>query len=147
MIEHLLELDLNDKTVLDMGCGTGILGILASMRGCKEVTAIDVDHWAFESTIENSRVNRIDNLKAFTGDAGLLKETHKFDVILANIQKNIILQDMEAYVSVLNEGGMIIVSGFYRDDLEAVTGKASELFLQKNLIRERNNWVACSFTF
>jgi ribosomal protein L11 methyltransferase len=146
MIEHLLELDLTDQTVLDMGCGTGILGILASMRGCQEVTAIDVDQRAFESTTENSQLNGIRNLKAFTGDAGLLKENQKFDVILANIQKNVILNDLEKYVSVLNEEGIILVSGFYREDLEAVIGKASGLFLQKGIIKEKNRWVACSFT-
>jgi ribosomal protein L11 methyltransferase len=145
MIEHLLELDLTDKTVLDMGCGTGILGILASMRGCREVTSIDVDQWAFEGTIENSRLNGIGNLKAFTGDAELLDETQKFDVILANIQKNVILNDLEKYVSVMNEGGILLVSGFYQDDLEAIIGKASELFLQKGMFRERNRWVACAF--
>jgi ribosomal protein L11 methyltransferase len=146
MIEHLLELDLTDKTVLDMGCGTGILGILASMRGCKEVTAIDVDQRAFESTTENSQLNGIRNLKVFTGDAGLLKENQKFDVILANIQKNVILNDLEKYASVLNEEGIILVSGFYQEDLEAVIGKASGLFLQKRIIKEKNRWIACSFT-
>lgn len=146
MIEHLLELDLNDKAVLDMGCGTGILGILASMRGCREVTAIDIDEWAYENTRENAILNRIGNLKVFTGDAGLLANMPKFDVILANIQRNIILQDLEKYLSVLNEGGILLVSGFYSNDLEAVIGRAAELFLQKGMTRQKNNWVACTFT-
>ncbi len=145
MIEHLLQLDLTDKTVLDMGCGTGILGILASMRECRQVTAIDMDQWAYESTIENSRLNGVKNLHVFTGDAGLLDGTVKFDVILANIQKNVILNDLEKYAFVLNEGGILLVSGFYQDDLEAIIGKASELFLQKGMLRERNRWVACPF--
>jgi len=145
MIEHLLELDLTGKTVLDMGCGTGILGILASMRGCQEVTAIDIDQWAFEGTIENAKMNGIGNLRAFTGDAGLLTGKQKFDIILANIQKNVILSDLEAYASVLNDGGIILASGFYQDDLEAIIGKASELFLQKGMLREKNRWVACVF--
>lgn len=146
MIEHLLELDLTDQTVLDMGCGTGILGILASMRGCSEVTAIDVDQWAFEGTLENSQLNGIRNLKAFKGGAELLDGTGRFDVVLANIQKNVILNDLVKYVSVLNEDGILLVSGFYQDDLEVIIGKASELFLQKGMLRERNRWVACAFT-
>lgn len=145
MIENLLELDLGGKTVLDMGCGTGILGILAAMQGCREVTAIDVDDCAYESTLENACLNQVTNLKAYAGDAKLLKD-QKFDVILANIQKNIILQDLEKYVLVLKHGGIILVSGFYRNDLEEIVGKASELFLQKGLIREKNNWVTCAFT-
>lgn len=145
MIEHLLQLDLTDKTVLDMGCGTGILGILASMRACNRVTAIDVDQWAYESTIENCRLNGIKNLNAYTGDAALLDGTDRFDVVLANIQKNVIIADLEKYVTVLNEGGLLLVSGFYQDDLEAIVGKASELFLQKGLHKEKNGWVACAF--
>lgn len=145
MIEQLLELDMTGKTVLDMGCGTGILGILSSMLGCAEVTAIDIDERAYESTLENAALNRVTNLKAFSGDAALLK-SQKFDVILANIQKNIILRDLEKYASVLREDGIILVSGFYRDDLGSIVGKASELLLQKRMIRERNNWVTCAFT-
>ncbi len=145
MIEHLLDLDLTGKSVLDMGCGTGILGILASMKGCSEVTAIDIDQWSYENTLENAGLNGIGNLKAFKGDAGLLGEK-SYDVILANIQKNVILNDLPVYASVLNEGGILLVSGFYHHDLEAIIGKASGLFLQKGMLREKNNWVACAFT-
>ncbi len=144
MIEHLAELNVSDMSVLDMGCGTGILGIFASMLGCKEVTAIDIDNWSFESTVENCRLNKITNLEAQIGDASLLGNK-KYDIILANIQKNVILHDIEKYVSVLNDDGILIVSGFYKDDLEDILGKASELFLQKMIIKERNNWVAVSF--
>ncbi len=145
MIEHLLDLDIRDQVVLDMGCGTGILGIMASKLGCREVTAIDVDSWAFESTIENSRINNVSNIKAFIGDTSLLVN-RQFDVILANIQRNIILSDMERYCSVLKDDGILIVSGFYKNDLEEIAARASELFLRKRMIREQNNWVACSFT-
>ena len=138
MIEHLMELNLQDQLVLDMGCGTGILGIFASMLGCKKVTAIDIDNWAFESTLENCRLNNITNIEAFIGDVTLLGNK-KFDLIMANIQKNIILQDLEKYVSVLNEDGILMVSGFYKNDLEDIMGKASELFLRKLTIKERNN--------
>lgn len=145
MMEHLLELDLAGKMVLDMGCGTGILGILASMRGCREVTAIDIDQWAYESTIENSGLNGITNLTALTGNAALLDPVRKYDLILANIQKNVILNDLPKYVAVMNDDAVLLTSGFYQDDLEAVIGRASELFLRKGMIRQKNRWVACAF--
>jgi ribosomal protein L11 methyltransferase len=141
MMEYLSELGPEGQTVLDMGCGTGLLGIYASMLGAKEITSIDIDTWAFEATVENSRINKINNLEVFVGDASLLGNK-TFDIILANIQKNIILQDIEKYVSVLNDEGTLILSGFYRNDLEEIFGKASELMLTKLEIKERNNWIA-----
>jgi ribosomal protein L11 methyltransferase len=111
------------------------------MLGAKEITSIDIDTWAFEATVENSRINKINNLEVFVGDASLLGNK-TFDIILANIQKNIILQDIEKYVSVLNDEGILILSGFYRNDLEEIFGKASELMLTKLEIKERNNWIA-----
>lgn len=144
MMSHLSEINLEGQTVLDMGCGTGILGIYAAMQGAQKITAIDIDSWSFEATVENSRLNNITNLDAFIGDAQLLGKK-QFDIILANIQKNIILQDLEKYVSVLNEDGLLILSGFYKNDLEAILGKASELLLMKREIKEQNNWIAISF--
>ncbi|WP_321286018.1 50S ribosomal protein L11 methyltransferase [uncultured Sunxiuqinia sp.] len=144
MMNHLSDINLEGQAVLDMGCGTGILGIYASMLGAKDVTAIDIDSWSFEATVENSRLNKVGNLQAFIGDAQLLSEK-KFDIVLANIQKNIILQDIEKYVSVLNEDGLLVVSGFYKNDLEDIIGKAAELTLHKVDIKEQNDWIAVSF--
>ena len=144
MMSHLSEINMEGQTVLDMGCGTGILGIYAAMQGAQKITAIDIDSWSFEATVENSRLNNITNLDAFISDAQLLGKS-QFDIILANIQKNIILQDIEKYVSVLNEDGLLILSGFYKNDLEDILGKASELLLMKREIKEQNNWIAISF--
>jgi len=143
MMKHLTEINLDGGAVLDMGCGTGILGIFASMLGAESITAIDIDSWSFEATVENSRINKIFNLEAFIGDARLLGDK-TFDIILANIQKNIILQDIEKYVSVLKDEGILILSGFYQDDLEDILGKASELMLSKIEIKEQNKWIACA---
>lgn len=144
MIEHLLGLNVEGMDVLDMGCGTGILGIFAAMLGARTVTGIDIDSWAFESVVENCRLNSVENMEAFIGDASLLGNK-TYDLILANIQRNIILADMEKYLSVLKDDGILIVSGFYQNDLEDILGKASELFLRKLIIKEKNNWVAVSF--
>jgi ribosomal protein L11 methyltransferase len=142
--EQILDMDLTGKTVLDMGCGTGILGMLASLKGAKTVTAIDIDTWSYESTIENARLNNIFNLEAKLGDASLLgNET--FDVIFANIHKNVIVNDLPAYDRVLESGGKLWLSGFYTQDMPDVKAKAESLGLQETGYHEKNNWVVYSF--
>jgi ribosomal protein L11 methyltransferase len=145
MICALLKMDLKDKKVLDMGCGSGILAIMASLKGAVEVTAIDIDEWSYNNTIENAELNQVGNIRVLLGDARLLTD-QSFDLILANIQRNILLQDMEAYLKVLKPGGYLIMSGFYTTDLEAIEGKASELGLKLIGANERSNWCAASFT-
>ncbi len=100
MVETILENEMKNKTVLDMGCGTGILGILASMKGAKKITAIDIDEWSFNGANENAALNNIKNMAVKQGDAGLLGN-EKFDIIFANIHKNVLLNDMPAYFEVL----------------------------------------------
>lgn len=142
--EQILKMDLEGKTVLDMGCGTGILGMLASLKGAKSVTAIDIDTWSFESTVENSRLNNIFNIEAKLGDASLLgSETYK--IIFANIQKNVIIKDLPAYNSVLQSGGNIYLSGFYTQDMPDIKRKAESLGLIETGYQEKNNWVVYSF--
>jgi len=142
--EQILDMDLTGKTVLDMGCGTGILGMLASLKGAKSVTAIDIDTWSFESASENARLNNILNLEAKLGDARLL-ENETFEVIFANIHKNVIINDLPVYESVLQSGGKIYLSGFYTHDMPDIKAKAESLGLQETGFQEKNNWVVYGF--
>ncbi|WP_340113915.1 50S ribosomal protein L11 methyltransferase [Maribellus mangrovi] len=144
MLEHILKSDLTGKQVLDMGCGTGILGILCSMKGAKKITAIDIDQWSFDGTLGNTKLNKIFNIDVKLGDAGLLSDNN-FDLILANIQRNVLLNDMPAYNHVLNEGGTLIMSGFYSEDIPAIKEKAESLGLKDVGYTVKNNWVAYTF--
>ncbi|HAH22586.1 MAG TPA: 50S ribosomal protein L11 methyltransferase [Prolixibacteraceae bacterium] len=144
MAEQILEMDLTGKTILDMGCGTGILGMLASLKGAKSVMAIDIDTWSFESSVENARLNNITNLEAKLGDASLLG-SDTFEVIFANIHKNVIINDLPSYEMVLEPGGQLYLSGFYTQDMPEVKKKAESLGLQDKGFHEKNNWVVYSF--
>jgi ribosomal protein L11 methyltransferase len=144
MVETILENNIENKSVLDMGCGTGILGILASMKGAKKVTAIDIDEWSVNGSNENTALNNIENMIVKQGDAGLLGK-EKFDIILANIHKNVLLTDMAAYHKVLNPGGLLVMSGFYTEDIQDIKLKAENLGLQDNGFKTKNNWVAYTF--
>ena len=144
MIETILENNMAYKNVLDMGCGTGILGILASMKGAKKVTAIDIDEWSFNGSNENATLNNIENMIVKQGDASMLG-TEKFDIILANIHKNVLLSDMAAYCNVLHTGGLLVMSGFYTEDIEDIKAKAEGLGLKDKGFKTKNNWVAYLF--
>ena len=142
IICELLEADLRGKTVLDMGCGTSILGILASKRGAKHVTAIDIDEWCVNNSRDNIALNGISNISVELGDASLLAGRDAFDVVIANINRNILLADMPAYVSVMRDGGEIFLSGFYVEDIAALRAKGESLGLTFSHFRDRNRWAA-----
>ncbi|MBK6282639.1 MAG: 50S ribosomal protein L11 methyltransferase [Draconibacterium sp.] len=144
MVETILENNMENKNVLDMGCGTGILGILASMKGAKKVTAIDIDEWSFNGSNENAALNNIKNMLVKQGDAGLLGN-EKYDIIFANIHKNVLLSDMEAYCNVLNSNGLLVMSGFYTEDIPEIKTKAENLGLKDSGFKTKNNWVAYAF--
>jgi ribosomal protein L11 methyltransferase len=144
MIETILENDMKKMKILDMGCGTGILGILASMKGAKNVTAIDIDEWSYTGAKENARLNQIENMEVKLGDASLLGK-EKFDIIFANIHKNVLLNDIKAYSDVLQFEGLLIVSGFYREDIPEIKTKAESLGLKDSGFKSKNNWVAHAF--
>jgi len=143
MVSALLEMDLKGKAVMDMGCGTGVLAILAAMKGAHPVKAIDIDPWSYDNTLENMRINHIDNIEVECGDATLLK-SGSYDVFLANINRNILLNDMPAYEKRLKKGGQLLMSGFYLEDLELIQQKAEELGLHYDFHRVKDRWtVAC----
>ncbi len=144
VIELILKLDVTGKRVLDMGCGTGILGILAAMRGAQSVTGIDIDEWCYQNSLENIEKNNIGNMNVAMGDASTLGKEH-FDVVLANINRNILLNDMPQYVAVLNPGGVLMMSGFYSDDLPLIDEMAKKLNLSKITSKINNNWVAVAY--
>ena len=139
MLSYVAELDLVGKRVLDMGCGTAVLGILAKMRGASYVEGIDVDEWAYNNAKENAASNGVE-IDLRLGDASLLQGS--FDVIIANINRNILLADMEKYAAVLNPGGTLLLSGFYRADEEVLVAKASELGMELRNRKNRDGWSA-----
>lgn len=145
IISYLLDIDLTDKTVLDMGCGTSILAILASMRGAKTLTAIDIDEWCVNNSIDNLALNNINNIKVFQGDASSLATEGPFDVIIANINRNILLADMQYYVDRMNEGAEIYFSGFYESDLPMIKDEAERLGLTFLSHRVEKEWTAAQF--
>ena len=144
MVQHLIELDLENKKTLDMGCGTGILAIFAEMKGAKPIDAIDIDNWCYLNSIENAERNNCKHISFFEGDVTLLT-TQKYDVIIANINRNILVRDMEAYVKCLNKEGTLLLSGFYKEDVVIVDELVSDLGLKLQHTLERNNWVSLKY--
>lgn len=142
MIRQILNNEIRDKKVLDMGCGTAILAILASMRGATQVDAVDIDNWCYLNSIENAARNNRENITVFEGDASILSKQPTYDVILANINRNILLNDMDKYVACLNNNGEIYFSGFYTEDILAIQKCAERNGLSLENRLEKNNWVS-----
>ncbi len=145
IIGELLDSDLQEKSLLDMGCGTSILAILARMRGATPCTAIDIDEWCVRNSLENIELNRVDNINVFQGDASSLKDKGPFDIIIANINRNILLNDMKHYVSRMNQGGSILMSGFYANDILVIQAEAENNGLHLIHHREKNQWAVILF--
>ncbi|HET8885216.1 MAG TPA: 50S ribosomal protein L11 methyltransferase [Salinimicrobium sp.] len=146
MIQHILKNDWEGKSVLDMGCGTGVLAILAAMRGAKTIDAIDIDNWCYLNSKENVERNNCEHIEVYEGGAELLKDK-KYDSIIANINRNILLADMNVYVKALNKNGSLFLSGFYKEDIPAIQKEceANGLIYVEHI--EWDNWVAVKFQF
>jgi ribosomal protein L11 methyltransferase len=144
MLQQLLQLDLQNKAVLDMGCGTSVLAILAAKRKAKSVLAIDNDSWSYENSIENCVLNGCPEIEVKLGDAGLLK-SNQFDLILANINRNILMQDMSIYSESLKEKGELFLSGFFDVDAELLIACAEKLKLKFKQKQSKNQWALLHF--
>lgn len=146
MIGAMLQLSLKGKRVLDCGCGTGILGIAALKLGAEAVVGFDIDEWSVENTQHNAAINEVDNIEVFHGDAHVLSHVSGvFDVVLANINRNILLNDMPAYLEIMNAGSVLIISGFYEEDVKLLDEKANSLGLVRTSQKTDNHW--CCLTF
>lgn len=145
MIREILNLDFTGKAVLDMGCGTAILAILASMRGADPILAIDIDEWAYDNAKENLELNKVSNVDVEIGGAELLTSHKTFDVILANINRNILLNDIHVYASVLNAEGILFMSGFYIEDIPALTEECNKNGLTFVHSNSKDNWANVKF--
>lgn len=145
IIGELLDNDLQGKSLLDMGCGTSILAILARMRGAAPCTAVDIDEWCVRNSLENIELNGVDRISVFQGDASLLKDQGPFDVIIANINRNILLNDMKRYVSCMHPGSELYMSGFYVDDIPVIQAEAEHNGLRFIHHKEKNRWAAVKF--
>ena len=145
MIQYLLGMDVSGKSLLDMGSGTAVLAILARMKGAFPVSAYDNDEWAYNNAFENVQSNNFADIEVLLGDSSLLAGK-KFDIILANINRNILLNDIPVYRESLNAGGMLIMSGFYSEDLPLIEAKSNEAGLKLSSQSIENNWTAACFT-
>jgi ribosomal protein L11 methyltransferase len=144
MIQHILKNDLKDKSVLDMGCGTGVLAILAELKGAKPIDAIDIDNWCYRNSLENVERNGCQYISVFEGDIGMIKN-NKYDVIIANINRNVLLSDIKSYAISLNKNGSLFLSGFYVEDIAIIEKECNRNMLKLEEKLEKNNWVALNF--
>ena len=144
MLQHILKHEFKEKSVLDMGSGTGVLAILAAMKGAANIDAIDIDHWCYLNAKENVDRNGCGHINVYEGDVNLLKD-QRYDVILANINRNILLNDIPAYARCLNTNGVLFLSGFYEADIALISEKCQEegLYFQKKA--QKGEWMSLMF--
>ena len=144
MIQHILKNDFKNKSVLDMGCGTGVLAILAEKVGANELDAIDIDNWCYVNSLENVERNNCEKVSVYEGDVKLL-DGNNYDIIIANINRNILLVDIPRYTKCLNKNGTLFLSGFYKEDIQMIESKCNEDMLKLEEIIERGQWVSLKF--
>jgi ribosomal protein L11 methyltransferase len=144
MMQLMRTLNISGKRVMDMGCGTGVLAILAYLEGAAKVSAVDIDEWAYENTIENCQRNSSESIEVIKGGAEQVNG-HIFDVFIANINRNILLRDLPTYVNAMTEGADLLLSGFFTTDVEQLDKKLIELGLTKVTDKTRDNWCALHY--
>lgn len=145
MLSELIKLDVKGKSFLDMGCGTAVLAILASLKGAGPILGIDIDEWAVQNALENIKLNNTQNIEVQLGGAELLVEKSDFDIIFANINRNILLQDMHSYIAKMHIGSKLYMSGFYESDIPVIREKTESFGLIYQGFVTKNNWVAVHF--
>lgn len=147
IVEELLEMTLQGKHVLDCGCGTGILSVTAAKCGAVAAYGYDIDEWSVNNTIHNAKLNNLENVSALKGDSALLHEelTGKYDVVLANINRNILLNDLPTMANSMEDNAILIISGFYKEDESVLIAKALELGLVEEKRNSSDNWAMIKF--
>ncbi len=143
--QHLFEMDLIGKSVMDMGCGTGVLAIIAEKLGASKIQGIDIENWAYQNSVENAQLNQITTIDFFEGDASILGNKPFFDVFIANINRNILYTDIPSYARVMKQGATLLISGFYTTDIEVLTTLALEYGLKFVNSKSKNNWAMVQF--
>ncbi len=142
VISALFDMQTEGKRILDCGCGTGILGIVASLLGAKEVVGYDIDEWSVENTQHNATINHISNIEVFHGDARVLSHVSGvFDIVMANINRNVLLADMHHFHDVMAKGARLILSGFYSEDVPILLEEAKKEGLECVSQATANNWA------
>ena len=144
MIQHILKNDFKNKSVLDMGCGTGVLAILAEKVGATKLDAIDIDNWCYLNSLENVERNDCEHISVYEGDVGLL-EGKSYDTIIANINRNILLADIPSYAKCLNANGELYLSGFYEEDITMLEDLCNKHMLKLKEALKRGDWVSLKF--
>lgn len=142
IVATMLGMNLRMKRVLDCGTGTGILGIAASKLGAKDVIGYDIDEWSVQNALHNAKLNQVENMEVLNGNASVISHISGiFDVVFANINRNILLEDMKKFRSVMGDGAYLVLSGFYEEDIPLLLEKAEELGMQETERRTDNNWA------
>lgn len=146
MLENQLAIPHQNKSVLDVGCGTGILAIMAAKLGASVIDAFDIDEWAVENTIENCALNDCSYIRVQQGTIKEVELRNEYEIILANINRNILLQEISVYARQLAANGILLISGFYVNDVQELEQKAMQHLLQTQKVAQKNNWACIIFS-